>query len=217
MIKIVQTFWNVQKGDILLNAGSYACPEIYWMSWAFSCLQLRKFYPDVEMYTDNAGKELFELLGLPYTKIHTTLENDKFMKNCLPELWAYAKIHTYSIQDKPFYSKHEFRKRQIEKEKQLSDILLDNKQLHNDISFEIERIKEEIVQIEENIKAVEKRFYYSKKIYEIRKEQYRHGILSITDLLTSENSMKNAELEFVYERYKLQYNLQLIEFYWVKK
>ena len=102
MTKIVQTFWNAQKGDILLNAGGYACPEIHWMSWALSCLQLRKFYPDVEMYSDQAGKELFELLGLPYTKIHTVFDNDEFIQNCPPELWAFSKIHTYSIQDKPF-------------------------------------------------------------------------------------------------------------------
>jgi outer membrane protein TolC len=47
----------------------------------------------------------------------------------------------------------------------------------------------------------------------MRQEQYRHGTLSITDLLIAENNAKNAELEFVYEKYNLQYNLMLIAFY----
>ncbi|TRX00158.1 DUF6734 family protein [Flavobacterium gawalongense] len=103
MPKIIQTFW-VSKAheDALLNSGGFLCPEIHYMSWAFSCLQLIKFYPNVELHTNKAGKEiLINLLGLPYTKVHLSLETE-FMDNLLPSMWAYCKIHTYSQQKEPF-------------------------------------------------------------------------------------------------------------------
>lgn len=98
----MQTFWAPYREDPLLNSGGFLCPEIHWMAWAFSCLQLRKFYPDVELHTNQAGKEiLIDTLKLPYTKVHLSLEND-FMNNLHPKMWAYSKIHTYSIQKEPF-------------------------------------------------------------------------------------------------------------------
>jgi hypothetical protein len=103
MSKIIQTFWlsNTQK-EGLLNEGGFVSPEIHYMSWALSCLQLLKFYPEVELHTNTAGKEvLIDLLGLPYTKVHLSLET-KFIKNLLPCMWAYCKIHTYSLQKEPF-------------------------------------------------------------------------------------------------------------------
>ena len=51
----------------------------------------------------------------------------------------------------------------------------------------------------------------------MRREQYRHGVLSIVDLLIAENNMRNTEIELVYQRYNLQYNLTLVEFYSKKK
>ncbi|TRX04172.1 DUF6734 family protein [Flavobacterium gawalongense] len=103
MPKIIQTFWLPKDNENpLLNTGGFVCPEIHYMSWAFSCLQLKKFYSDVELHTNQAGKEiLIDLLGLPYTKVHLSLETE-FMQNLLPDMWAYAKIHSYSLQKDPF-------------------------------------------------------------------------------------------------------------------
>lgn len=47
----------------------------------------------------------------------------------------------------------------------------------------------------------------------MRKIQYHHGTLSVTDLLIAENNTINAELEFIYEKYNLEYNLILIDYY----
>ena len=113
----------------------------------------------------------------------------------------------------PIYSRHQIRRQQIGKERQLSDILLDNKQLYQDVYFEIERLYQEIVQNQENLQAAERRRDYSKQIYEMRREQYRYGTLSITDLLIAENNMRNAEIEWLYAKYSLQYNMALVEFY----
>lgn len=103
MTKIIQTYWLPQKQDnAFLNTGGFTCPEIHYMSWAFSCLQLSKFYPEVELHTNKAGKEiLIDILGLPYTKVHLSLESE-FINNLLPSMWAYSKIHTYSLQTEPF-------------------------------------------------------------------------------------------------------------------
>lgn len=103
MTKIIQTFWvSETQENIFKNSGGFICPEIYYMSWAFSCLQLTKFYDEVELHTNQAGKKiLIDLLGLPYTKVFLSLETD-FMDTLLPSMWAYCKIHTYSLQEEPF-------------------------------------------------------------------------------------------------------------------
>ena len=103
MSKIIQTFW-LPKGseNALLHMGGFVCPEIHYMSWMFSCLQLIKFHKEVELHTNQAGKEiLIDLLGLPYTKVHLSLETE-FINALLPSMWAYCKIHTYSLQETPF-------------------------------------------------------------------------------------------------------------------
>jgi hypothetical protein len=69
------------------------------MGWAYSCLKLREFYPDVELYTDTQGaKLLIDRLGLPYTNCR--IRYDRL--GCNPAQWAYAKILTYSEQQSPF-------------------------------------------------------------------------------------------------------------------
>ena len=40
-------------------------------------------------------------------------------------------------------------------------------------------------------------------VYEMRREQYRYGTLSIADLLIAENNMRNAEIELIYAKYSL--------------
>jgi hypothetical protein len=103
MTKIIQTFWLPKtNNNPLLHSSSFVCPEIHYMSWAFSCLQLTKFYDEVELHTNQAGKKiLIDQLGLPYTKVHLSLESE-FMDELLPNMWAYCKIHTYSLQEESF-------------------------------------------------------------------------------------------------------------------
>ena len=95
MTKIIQTFWTSEtQENILKNSSGFICPEIYYMSWAFSCLQLTKFYDEIELHTNQADKKiLIDLLDLPYTKVHLSLETE-FMNELLSNIWAYCKIHT---------------------------------------------------------------------------------------------------------------------------
>jgi hypothetical protein len=75
-MNFIYTFWNSQKQENpLLNSGGFLAPEIHYMSWAFSCLQLSKFYENVELHTNQQGKEiLIDVLELPYSKVHLSLE-----------------------------------------------------------------------------------------------------------------------------------------------
>mgnify|MGYP000084925178 FL=1 len=69
-MKIVQTFWS-GGANPLEKAYGWPLPEYNMMSWVLSCLSLRKYYDDVELYTDKLGYELLiEKLRLPYTYVH---------------------------------------------------------------------------------------------------------------------------------------------------
>lgn len=97
-MKVVQTFWSGGK-DPLKNDFGWADPQYHLMSWALSCLSLRENYDEVVMYTDSVGYKIFsEILKLPYTDIVVQYDN----LACLDAHWAYPKLLTYSLQDKPF-------------------------------------------------------------------------------------------------------------------
>ncbi|HTH82122.1 MAG TPA: DUF6734 family protein [Mucilaginibacter sp.] len=98
-VRIIQTLYLKKDENPVLNACGFLSAEFNWMSWALSCLQLHNIYGKVELYTNNAGKEvLIDQLKLPYTKVHVVLNEIDF-----PELlWAYPKLYTYSLQQTPF-------------------------------------------------------------------------------------------------------------------
>lgn len=104
-MKIIQTFWTGPKNfvtDNLLNIkAGWLSPEYHWMSWTLSCHQNIKLFKEVELITDEKGETiLIDILELPYTKVTTSLEGrlDHYPAN----LWALAKIYSYSIQQQPF-------------------------------------------------------------------------------------------------------------------
>ncbi len=101
-MKIIQTFWSgntTNETPIEIKAG-WLSAEYNWMSWALSCLLLRKYYDEVELYTDEPGKRiLIDQLKLPYTNVHVVFD-DSFQIH--PALFSLAKIRTYSLQKKPF-------------------------------------------------------------------------------------------------------------------
>jgi hypothetical protein len=93
-MKIIQTLWT-KPG---LNAG-WIDRHYHFISWALSCLQLRKYYNEVELYTDSLGKKLLvDTFKLPYTKVHVVLDDFNFPNY----LWAAPKIYSYGLQDEPF-------------------------------------------------------------------------------------------------------------------
>ncbi|ASU33380.1 DUF6734 family protein [Mucilaginibacter xinganensis] len=99
-IKIIQTLYLPGNGaDPLKNSLGFLSPEFNWMGWALSCLQLKQYYPQVELYTNSAGYDvLINRLKLPYDAVHLVLNDLDFPAH----LWAYPKLYTYSLQNGPF-------------------------------------------------------------------------------------------------------------------
>jgi len=97
-MKIIQTLYVDGSTPALHQSMGFASAELNWMSWALSCLQLRRYFTDVQLYTNEAGYDvLIRKLQLPYTQVHP-LPALLFPS----QLWAFPKIHTYSLQQKPF-------------------------------------------------------------------------------------------------------------------
>jgi hypothetical protein len=100
-MQIVQTFWNSKpdrKSLMELKAG-WLSPMFHYMGWALSCIQLRKYYGDLCLYTNESGRYHFEeVLKLPYE----TVELDFNFRTFPKELWALSKVHVYQQQTRPF-------------------------------------------------------------------------------------------------------------------
>ena len=97
-MKAVQTFWSGDNNPLVDSFG-WLSPQYNLMSWAFSCLSLKENYEDVVLYTDSKGYTIFhDYLKLPYKEIIVQYDN----LNCHRDIWAYAKLLTYSLQDTPF-------------------------------------------------------------------------------------------------------------------
>ncbi|WP_026994368.1 DUF6734 family protein [Flectobacillus major] len=96
-MKILQTCWvnNLTK----LDAGWFSS-KFHFMSWALSAVSIQKYYPNIELITNNLGKEiLIDKLQLPYSSISLAQEN---FNPLLPSLWVLRKLYSYTIQDEPF-------------------------------------------------------------------------------------------------------------------
>ena len=81
-------------------SGGWLDQKYHLMSWAYSCLQLRSFYDEVELITDRAGKALLiDMLRLPYTHTEVVLDD---INHYNPNWWAIGKIYAFGLQEKPF-------------------------------------------------------------------------------------------------------------------
>jgi len=106
-MKIVQSFWSkpfIETESLSLTDsrfnGGWPHRLFNYYSWALSCLQLRKFYDQVELVTDEFGKEiLIDKLNLPYTHVSVALNN---INHFHPGLWALGKLYAYGMQNEPF-------------------------------------------------------------------------------------------------------------------
>lgn len=103
IMRIIQSYWSKPFNMCKTNEnarGGWCNPTFFYMSWALSCITLRRFYRNVELYTDQVGADLLiNKLELPYTKVHVVL--DKINKYD-SMLWAIGKLYTYGLQESPF-------------------------------------------------------------------------------------------------------------------
>jgi hypothetical protein len=105
-MKIIQSYWTkpfyTKENDDWegRKMGGWNHRKYYYMSWALSCLRLKKHYNHIELITDVKGNEaLINLLKLPYDTVR--IELDK-LNHYHEDLWALGKIYSYGIQNEPF-------------------------------------------------------------------------------------------------------------------
>lgn len=99
-MRIIQSAWACNKPSLLTTSLGWLSPEYNLMSWALSCLQLKKYYPELVLYCDNvSAKMLVDTLKLPYSDVVCNLDSLNIYH---PQLWALPKISAYSQQEKPF-------------------------------------------------------------------------------------------------------------------
>lgn len=102
---VIQSFWSKPflKNSNHPNArfkGGWLHEKYFYYSIALSCLKFKEFYSDVTLYTDsNGNKTLNKILQVPYDNYEVTLD---CLNSYNEQLWALPKLHTYSIQEKPF-------------------------------------------------------------------------------------------------------------------
>ena len=98
-MKIIQSFWSGGR-DMHKEGFGWLSPLDNLLSWTLSCLQLRQFYDDVTLVTDNHGYDiLINQLHLPYTDTIVCLDE---LNKYNSDLWALAKIKAYSLMQEPF-------------------------------------------------------------------------------------------------------------------
>ncbi len=104
-MKIVHSYWSkpsrVNKANFNEKAfGGWRHKKYEYMSWALSCLTLKKFYPNIEIVTDLDGKKLLiDQLRLPYTNVRVELD---YLNKYPHQLWALGKLFAYGLQEEPF-------------------------------------------------------------------------------------------------------------------
>lgn len=97
-MKAIQSFWTT---PFLSNPTcGWLDRKYFFYSWAFSCLQIKKYYNTFELYTDSLGKKiLIDHLKLPYDKVFVSL-NDLPKEESI--FWTLSKIYVCSLQREPF-------------------------------------------------------------------------------------------------------------------
>jgi hypothetical protein len=101
-MRIIQSFWGKPLTEDLPGRSPAGWPErrYCYMSQALSCLQLHQFHPEVELVTDQAGKQLLlEEIELPYTKVSVELD---VLSPYPGDLWPIKNLYTYNLQKTPF-------------------------------------------------------------------------------------------------------------------
>lgn len=99
-MNIVQSAWACGKTNLLEHKAGWLSAEYNLMSMCLSCLQLKKYYNNVILYSDDIyAKVLIDILQLPFTDVKCELN---YLNRYHEQLWALPKIYTYSKQEAPF-------------------------------------------------------------------------------------------------------------------
>lgn len=99
-MRYIQTLYIDKTKNPLIDSFGWYEPKYHLMGWALSCLSLQKVLGPLELFVNEAGKDLLiDKLNLPYSAVHISMLDWNLPH---PQLWALPKIHTYGIQTSPF-------------------------------------------------------------------------------------------------------------------
>ena len=85
---------------IFRHNGGFPNAFLFYCSWTYSCLTIKKYYPNLHLVTDSKGVELFKnVLQLPYVTFSNALDD---LKDYHKGAWALGKLYTYQQQQEPF-------------------------------------------------------------------------------------------------------------------
>ncbi len=100
-MRIRQTFWTNNITDLKTLSKGWINVNYFLMSWTLSALQLRKYYDNVKLVTDDFGEELLiNVLKLPYTEVSLAMNNYQWKE--FDNLWGLRKIYSCTTEKFPF-------------------------------------------------------------------------------------------------------------------
>ncbi|MBR4266573.1 MAG: helix-turn-helix transcriptional regulator [Bacteroidales bacterium] len=98
--KFVQSLYLQPNKNPYEDDTEWLKPEFKMMSLALSCLQLKKYYGNIDLYCNYEAADLLSnILQLPYNEINTELSDINIP---IKELKIFPKIWTLNRQDSPF-------------------------------------------------------------------------------------------------------------------
>ncbi len=75
-MRIIQTLYANNNLTPISNSFGWLRPEFHLMSWALSCLQIKKFHKEVHLYANTSGADLLvNQLKLPYDTVNISHDN----------------------------------------------------------------------------------------------------------------------------------------------
>lgn len=106
-MKFIQSFWSKPFKDGInrhnwnyRHNGGFPSSFLFYCTWTYSCLSIKKYYPNLHLITDDEGIYFFkEVLDLPYDSFSCELN---VLNDYDKGLWALGKLHAYRIQDESF-------------------------------------------------------------------------------------------------------------------
>ena len=106
-MRFLQSFWSKpllsdQYTDNRLFRFNGGFPNHFFFlcAWTYSCLTIKKYYPNLHLVTDSPGIRIFkDILDLPYASFSNALDD---LTGYHEGFWAVGKLRTYQLQNAPF-------------------------------------------------------------------------------------------------------------------
>lgn len=113
----------------------------------------------------------------------------------------------------PIYCKNVYRKRVFDEKTRLDNVSLDKNLYGYRIYHEINNLLTTLNNQQERLKVLRNRRNLTRKVLEMRVEQYKMGTLAVNDYLLAKQKKVNADLALSIESYSFSLNMKLLDLY----